>query len=86
MTVDQWITAGIPSALVLLTFLRNEGAFASLNKRLDSIESRGNNLEANFNTRLNNLDRKIDETTNRLEGKIDKLSARVDSLWDRVLR
>ena len=42
MTADQWITAGIPLAAVLLGILRNEFALNSLERhvfsRVDSLE------------------------------------------------
>ena len=38
MTADQWITAGIPLAAVLLGILRNEFAMSSLSARMGEME------------------------------------------------
>ena len=38
MTTDQWLTAGIPLAAVLLGILRNEFAIANVNRNIDSVE------------------------------------------------
>jgi hypothetical protein len=56
MTTDQWITAGIPLAAVLLGILRNEFSMNTLSSRVGEVErhvfSRVDSLEKVMNAKF----------------------------------
>ena len=76
MTIDQWITAGIPLAAVLLGILRNEFAIGGVNRNIDSVET-------HLSQRITDLDTKL---TSRIDSLEKVMDARFEAARQGLLR
>ena len=83
MTTDQWITAGIPLAAVLLGILRNEFAISGVNRNIDSVERRIDGVETHLSQRITDLDIKL---TSRIDSLEKVMDARFEAANQSLLR
>ncbi len=63
------LTIGIPSLLVVLSWMSNHSRFAALEKRIDALELKVDRKFEQIDRKFEEIDRRFDEMERRFEGR-----------------
>jgi DNA anti-recombination protein RmuC len=81
--------SGTTDRKIIEALIELKAGMKSLEKRMDALEARMNNLESSLNERINSLDsslgRRVDIIESSLNKRIDELSKRIDDLKDMMI-
>jgi tetrahydromethanopterin S-methyltransferase subunit G len=79
------LTIGIPSLLVVLSWLSNNARFAALEKRLDALELKTDRKFEQIDRKFEEIDRRFDEMERRFEARFQEMELRFERRFQDVI-